>query len=186
MKRRPVERAGVNGVWAAAMYLGKLIFALTCALSIARPRDAYGTDLHRATGRSTCELGISGDFHIPLRDGTDRALVYQDKHRPHVVLLVDRSDPAPKGCKAVLGLLKVPQSRSSEALEFDCRVKGRAKDEVILGLANNHRGHLRWVVARRAWRLDRTANQFREVAGEIVICNTAGFEGYDERRFALV
>lgn len=154
------------------MGLGKLTMITICVLTNAWPSVAGEVSLARAIGRTTCNLRLSRDFRVPLRDGTNRALIYHYQRPPEVVALVDGWVGSLE-CEKIVRVLRVPRHRRSEGIEFDCHLKGQQSPEVILGLGSNRSGR-RYIVARRAWRLDRATNEFRPLTNVIVICDTAG------------
>jgi hypothetical protein len=133
--------------------------------------------LNGLVGHSTCELpretGV-GRFTLPVRS-MERALEYRRAGTLEMVLVLHDVD-ANTVCGTIVGVLRLPKSRKDEAIGFDCRIRGETvRAEPTIGLVNNQRGVLRYVVPRRAWVVNLDTGQCQSREHGVVICDTMGY-----------
>ncbi len=158
--------------------------AILLAASILAAADGYamsrfaGRILGTLPGHSTCELPSQsriGQFVLPMNGGWERALEYRKSGSVKMVFVLGHVDPTTL-CGTIIGALRLPKHHGGEAIEFDCYLaNARSNTDHVIGLANNRRGKLRYVVPRRAWRVNLELGTFEPITNKRVVCDTAGY-----------
>jgi hypothetical protein len=117
-----------------------------------------------------------------LLPGGNYALEFRENKNYEVVFLL-RVESTFEDCKKeyefcsdrIIAVLKVPKHASNEAINFNCRPKGKKSDDIVFGIVKNSKvpGYFS---PRLAWRVKFDTFTFEPVDGKSVECGLFGLD----------
>jgi hypothetical protein len=131
-------------------------------------------------GSSTCDLNYSFKakmFRLPIENiKPEHAIEYRKIHKQKYLLIINGVKEI-GGCGTIISQFQLPKMRTGESVEFKCTIKERHQDtnNVIIGIADNKAGKVRFVNPRLAWSLDLEKMNFVKINAFHIICDTTGY-----------
>ncbi len=131
-------------------------------------------------GYSTCRLNPSfnpGMFRLPIENiKPGYAIEYRRINKQKCLLIIDGVKVI-GGCGRIIKQFRLPKIRSGESVQFNCITKEHHQDNnIIIGIALNKNGRVRFVKPRLAWSLNIDKIDFDKISSTNVICDTIGYE----------
>ena len=165
------------------MTLGMALLSFASAKTGEVPFTSAG--IPSIQGRNICQF--QGKFYegvgVFLDGKKEYSVQYLVRDGVEAVFLLGRPLTEHGNCGTVISFFDVtPLIEEDESVEFKCYTNDGEGGTTwkrwghIIAIANNHRGKLRYVTARLAWRLNLKEKRFEEIHDKTVRCDTAGYE----------
>ncbi|WP_157646048.1 hypothetical protein [Burkholderia ubonensis] len=168
------------------MKLYSAMFCFFVVILLAPERTMAGSmpfnmdGIEKIKGKSICDF--SGAFYkklgVVVGGKGDYSVEYLARDGYTGIFLL-KGGASPDYCGTVLDSRVVISKNPEDVVLFKCGIEGEPYKGwgYVVGTGDNHQGHLRYVSASMAWRVDTRHGRFFEIKDRKVICDATGYVG---------